>query len=350
MFSKDIKRLKRKFYLIACLAVILSVQFLVPAPDLEQGKRSVLTSMGYDLADISPAAGVEPDRSLRFVVMEAVGSIYDNIVSEDVDVIELVRPSEMNDSDWSRYRLSSAEDNRPAIAIVIDDVGVDRGRSLKATTMLPPEVTLAFLPYAKELDKQTQLARDFGHELIIHFPMEPIGDSDPGPVALLDSMGDKKIDSTFQTVFDSFEGYVGINNHMGSKVTQNRFIMDRVMGQLGGRGLFYLDSRTIRNSVAGKIARQNGVPHAVRDVFLDHEETESFVRDALLKTEEKAKQNGFAIAIGHPKDVTLSIVSEWAQDLDARGFRLVPLSDTILYPMPNVVAVDRARDVTVLEN
>ena len=354
MTSSKFKHYKRKSYIIAVLALILSIEFLVPVPDTNDGTvdmAKTLDTMGYEVAEIEPASGATAGRSLRFVVMESMGHVYEEVVLEDDRDVQDTGVVGKNVEGWSRYRLSMSEDQRPAIAIVIDDVGLDRQRSLRAVTALPPEVTLAYLPYAPELDKQTRLARDFGHELIVHFPMEPLGDSDPGPIALMDGMGDQDVSSVMGRAFASFEGYVGINNHMGSKVTQNGVIMSRVMGELNSRGLFYLDSRTIGGSVAAKNARQNGVPYAVRDIFLDHEETEAFVRSALNDTVAKAKENGFAIAIGHPKDVTLEIVGEWAETLDEQGVRLVPLSEVILYPNANVAMnIGPIGSATVLEN
>src|SRR5512143_58578 len=108
--------------------------------------------------------------------------------------------------------------SRPLIAVVIDDVGLDRPRSKRAWE-LPGPLTMSFLPYAKDLREQARAARAKGHELMLHLPMEPNGRSDPGPGALLVSQSDAELRQRTTAALDSFDGYAGVNNHMGSRFT-----------------------------------------------------------------------------------------------------------------------------------
>lgn len=212
---------------------------------------------------------------------------------------------------------------RPKIAIIIDDMGVNRENSFKVIDLDAP-LTLAFLPYAPDLPGITGQAQAKGHELMIHMPMQAM--SDPvslGPIAIRADMDEVTVKENMRAAFESFEGYVGLNNHMGSKVTQNLALMDWVMESVSERGLYFIDSKTIGASVAADVSRQNGLPTAVRDVFLDHEETPEFVGGALRKTEEIAAKKGYAIAIGHPKDVTIEGLRAWLPDVQARGFEIV---------------------------
>ncbi|MEK9661746.1 MAG: divergent polysaccharide deacetylase family protein, partial [Alphaproteobacteria bacterium] len=131
-----------------------------------------------------------------------------------------------------------------------------------------------------------------------------------------------------------FGSYVGINNHMGSRFTGEVEAMAPVMRALRARGLVYLDSRTSSRSAAPTAAHEAGVPVVVRDVFIDHERTSEAVASALATVEEVARRNGRAIAIGHPRDVTIAALTRWLPRLEANGFRLVPLSAIVaeLYP------------------
>lgn len=133
----------------------------------------------------------------------------------------------------------------------------------------------------------------------------------------------------------AFSGYVGINNHMGSKMTQDRPGMARVMAELRTRGLLFIDSRTINTSVAADEAEKAGIPYAVRDVFLDHEETYEAVAGALEEVERKALKDGFAIAIGHPREETVKALREWLPTLEAKGIALVPVSAVVTVPEEN---------------
>lgn len=215
--------------------------------------------------------------------------------------------------------------DRPAIAVVIDDLGVDRKRSARIVT-LPGPLTLAWLPYAQDLREQAKAARAKGHELLLHIPMEPSVKADPGPGALLVGLAQDEILRRFAAALASFDGYVGVNNHMGSRFTADRAAMAPVLAEVQRRGLLWLDSRTTPTSAAPGLAREMKLPFAGRDVFLDNVETVAAVRAQLAKTEAVARQQGVAIAIGHPHDATFEALAGWLPELQKRGFTLVPVS------------------------
>lgn len=231
---------------------------------------------------------------------------------------------------------------RGKIAIIIDDVGMNVKNS-RAVMALPGSITLAFLPYAPQVRDMAKAAIAAGHEAMIHVPMEAVGsNSGLGPLALRSGMDAATLNAQLEKMFASFDGYKGINNHMGSKLTQDAGAMDVVMAALRARDLYFIDSKTIGNSVAGARARYAGVPHAERDVFLDHEETSAFVAAALARTERLAHVNGYAIAIGHPKDVTIEGLRKWIPTLKDKGLELVPASMVLMRPSNMAVAADKS--------
>ena len=185
-------------------------------------------------------------------------------------------------------------------------------------------MTMSFLPYAKDLPEQARAARAKGHELMLHMPMEPSGRNDPGPGALLLSLSDAELRQRMTNALESFGGYVGINNHMGSRFTANRPDMELVMRQLKPRGLMFLDSRTTAQSVGDQTARELGVPSIVRHVFLDDDESVEAVRRKLAETEAVARRQGFVVAIGHPHDATLQALAEWLPTVPGKGLVLAP--------------------------
>ena len=215
------------------------------------------------------------------------------------------------------------------IIVIIDDMGMDRRRS-KAIAELPGPLTLAYLPYAPDLPGETGAVKARGHELIIHMPMEPMdAHTNPGPIALRTGMNNAEMDIMLAKAFASFDGYVGINNHMGSKLTQDERAMRHVMAALKARDLFFVDSKTIGSSVASHMAAEAGLRYADRDVFLDNENSVEAVRRNLNQLERLADKKGFAIAIGHPRDGTIAALKEWLPTLKARGFELVPVSSVV---------------------
>jgi len=225
---------------------------------------------------------------------------------------------------WRKNAVPFADLNsRPLVAVVIDDVGIDRPRSKRAWD-LPGPLTLSFLPYAKDLREQARAARARGHELLLHLPMEPTGRADPGPNALLVSLSDAELRQRTTAALDSFDGYVGVNNHMGSRFTTFRPGMETVLRQFKGRGLMFLDSRTTAQSVGDQLAQEMGVPSIVRHVFLDDDESLESVRRKLAETEAVARRQGFVVAIGHPHEATLQALGEWLPGLQAKGLALAP--------------------------
>jgi polysaccharide deacetylase 2 family uncharacterized protein YibQ len=226
---------------------------------------------------------------------------------------------------WLRNAARSVVDTRPAIAVVIDDLGLNR-RGAAALNRLRAPLTLGFLPYATDLDEQTQAARAAGHELLVHVPMEPGGREWPGPNALTRELAPAELIARLRSQLRSFRGFVGINNHMGSLLTTDPERMAIVMAELRRLGLLFLDSRTSPQSVAARAAAHLGVPHAERDVFIDNDLGHASVLRQLERAERIARFHGHTVAIGHPHDVTIEALKAWLPQLEARGIALAPIS------------------------
>ncbi len=215
---------------------------------------------------------------------------------------------------------------RPMIAIVIDDMGLNRRNSERAVH-LPAPLTLAYLTYAEDLSGQTAAARRAGHELLVHMAMEPLdGYIDSGPDVLETGAPPGRLMAQLRHNLAAFDGYVGINNHMGSRFTSSEPEMRLVLAELKHRGLLFLDSRTIASSVGAPVAAQLGLPFAERDVFLDNVQSADAVDARLAEVERIASSRGYAIAIGHPHDATIAALAAWLPTLQQRGFALVPVS------------------------
>lgn len=236
-------------------------------------------------------------------------------------------PARLGEPAWLRFAVPApAAQGRPRIAIVIDDLGLDRKRTERAIALKGP-LTLSFLAYANDLPRLTEEAHRAGHELMVHVPMEPMSHSeDMGPNGLAVGLGRDEVLRRLRWDLDRFEGYVGINNHMGSRFTSDAQSMTPVIEELKARGLLFLDSRTIGSSTGLELARKFGVPSVGRDVFLDNEVSPRPIAERLAEVEQIARRHGSAIAIGHPHDATLDQLTPWLASLPAKGFVLVPVS------------------------
>ena len=216
----------------------------------------------------------------------------------------------------------------PVIAIVIDDMGLDQRRSGRVLA-LPGPLTVSYLTYADDLNAQAQRAIDAGHEVMAHIPMEPVGNADPGPGALMSGVSPADLREQLDKYLNGWTGYVGINNHMGSKLTSDRAAMDVVMMELKSRGLMWLDSRTDSGTVGETAAGAVGVPHLGRDVFLDNDDDEQAITAQLAKVESIARREGYAVAIGHPRDATVTALAKWMATLTDKGIALVPVTEAL---------------------
>jgi hypothetical protein len=219
--------------------------------------------------------------------------------------------------------------DKPMIALIFDDLGIDQAHSREAIK-LPGPMTMAFLTYGHNLQELVASARAKGHEILVHVPMAPLDLSiDPGPNALQREFGANEILRRLDWDLSQFSGYVGINNHMGSRFTADTDGMRLVIGELKRRGLIFVDSVTTSDSKGYSTAAAMGLPHAVRDVFLDNMIDAAAIRTQLQRVEETAKRQGYAIAIGHPHPETLAVVTDWLKTVRARGFQLVPVSTIV---------------------
>ncbi len=225
-------------------------------------------------------------------------------------------------------RVSATIGNKPQIAIIIDDLGVVRDKTLAMIDIAAP-LTLSFLPYAPDLPDLTDLARRRGHELMLHLPMEPKGDNNPGPHALQTEDPDGKIRQDIAFDLSRFSGYVGINNHMGSAFTEDRRGLAILLDEVGKRGLLVLDSRTSPKSLLAAMATQRAIPNMTRDIFLDNEQDVSYIMGQLAKLEQVARRRGNAVAIGHPYSQTIQALSRWLPTLQQKGIAIVPLSHLV---------------------
>jgi polysaccharide deacetylase 2 family uncharacterized protein YibQ len=216
----------------------------------------------------------------------------------------------------------------PMLAVIIDDVGPAVQLSRRAV-QLPRPVTMAFLPYADNLPALTAMAAAHGHEIFLHLPMEPVGDEDPGPNAILVGLDPHEAERRIVWAFDRVPEATGVNNHMGSRATADPESMLRVLQEVRRRGLEFVDSRTSALSVGDGLAGRLGLPHAARDVFLDNDPSSSAILRRLAEAEHLARRRGQALAIGHPYPTTLAVLEQWLPAAEARGLRIGRASDLI---------------------
>ncbi|MEA3333992.1 MAG: divergent polysaccharide deacetylase family protein [Pseudomonadota bacterium] len=230
----------------------------------------------------------------------------------------------------SRDLIVEPEVARPQLAIVIDDMGHSL-ESAAEFSALPLPLTFAIFPLLKNSLKVASHFVDHHCDIILHAPMEPRGYPlvDPGPGALFISMGDEEVCSVFLEDLQFIPGIIGVNNHMGSRLTADPQKMALVMEMLKGRDLFFLDSRTIADSAAYEKAVEAGIPALQRDIFLDNVPDVEHIMEQFRALIEVATIKGRAIGIGHPYPVTATALALLPEMANRAGVEIVAVRELV---------------------
>ncbi len=268
---------------------------------------------------------------------------------------EVNSPRDMSSTDPSGGRSSGSREARPfprrkapsgteapapprigtggqaVLAIVIDDVGQSLDLAETATRRLPPPVTFAVIPFLPASESSARLLHVRGFPVILHAPMEPLGPrrwrATPG--TLMTGMATSEAERILLRDIEAVPHAEGVNNHMGSRATQDADLMRAVMGVLKERDLYFLDSRTSPLTVAHQAAREAGVPSASRAVFLDGEDDVGAIMAQLDTLVARSRKEGALVGIGHLRPNTVEALARRMPYWSSRSVRFVPLREVV---------------------
>ncbi|WP_229360376.1 divergent polysaccharide deacetylase family protein [Ferrimonas sediminicola] len=210
------------------------------------------------------------------------------------------------------------------LTLIIDDVGYRQ--TDKGVLALPAATTLSVLPHTPWGRQLAVAGWRRGHEIMLHLPMLADGGNALGPSALVGGMSPWEMRLTIKRALADIPFVRGVNNHMGSTLTRQRPLMDRVMGELSQHHLYFVDSLTTPDSVAFDAAREQGIPALRRHVFLDNETEEVDLEKQFSQAITIARKHGQAVLIGHPYPETLAFLEQALPTLASQGVSLVPAS------------------------
>lgn len=215
----------------------------------------------------------------------------------------------------------------PAISIIIDDLG-EQLVAGKQAIALPGQITYAFLPHTGYAARLAELAHQQNKEVMLHMPMQAIGENRLGSGGLTLDMSHNDFLSALKSSLDSVPHISGLNNHMGSLLTQHPGHMTWLMEALSSEHdhLYFVDSRTTDHTIAHQIATEYKVPTISRNVFLDNSRDEVAISRQFERLIKQAEQNGTAVAIGHPYAETLAFLQKALPTLEQRGIELISTS------------------------
>ncbi|MEM9123382.1 MAG: divergent polysaccharide deacetylase family protein [Pseudomonadota bacterium] len=219
----------------------------------------------------------------------------------------------------------------PVIAVVIGQLGLSRSAAAMAVSELPPEITLAFLPYGDGLQGVVNSARAEGHEVLVHLPLEPFNypDNDPGPLTLLSQLSEAENLDRLHGVMGSFSGFSGLMAHEGAKLKTMPKKLLPILTDIGERGLFIVDDSLVRQNTIVALAQQLELDTLRSDEMIDFRPTRTDIDKMLTELEEVARARGFSVGIGNALPVTVEQVATWAEGLNERGILLAPMSAVV---------------------
>ncbi len=239
--------------------------------------------------------------------------------------------------------------SRYKIAIIIDDIGYNHAQGMEAIA-LPGNITYAIIPHSPKANFFAQEAQKYNKEIMLHAPMSNVHNIPLGKHGLDESMDEVHFKEALNLSLDSLPTISGVNNHMGSLLTQKALPMEWLMQALGKRQLYFIDSRTTSNSVAWKTAQAFNIPSLKRDVFLDHQQTEAFIQEQFNRLVYIAKNKGYAVAIAHPYPETIRFLKQALPKLALQNIELVSASELVLSHSPNLMTQKYTKNVTQITN
>jgi polysaccharide deacetylase 2 family uncharacterized protein YibQ len=216
----------------------------------------------------------------------------------------------------------------PRIALIIDDLGHNMNATTRGVFDLGVPLTVAVLPDLQNSEAAFRFAAERGVPALLHLPMEPERDVDPGRHPVTVGMGAAQIEALVERHRSRYPTFIGVNNHMGSRATADRSTMRALVSVLKRRGLFFVDSQTTPNSVGYETSRAGGVWTIRNDRFLDNDtRSAETVAAHLMELCDIAREHGLAVAIAHPRPYTLQALQAILPRLQAEGFEFVTVEE-----------------------
>jgi uncharacterized protein len=230
---------------------------------------------------------------------------------------------------WQVYaRPFEAPETKPRVAVLLTGLGLSSAPTEAAINKLPPEITLSFSPYTDRLGEWLQAARAGGHEVLLDLPLEPANfpQHDPGPYTLLSTLSPIENDARLEWVLSRGVGYVGVVGEYGSKFSTSAKYLLPTFEVLKKRGLMFVDAKATADSVAGRVARDMGVPRAISDRVIDGEGGRTAIDAKLAEIERLARSSGQAVAFASPFPITIDRLLAWLPTATQRGIAIAPVS------------------------
>jgi polysaccharide deacetylase 2 family uncharacterized protein YibQ len=354
------------FSFLGLFFLLSAVCFIVPGcrrteqqpPAAEPGPAEILTNILAERG-LSPQAihqFRDADNGLHFKVelgldaYAAIEPVLDKLLADASAVILKKEKSQEKDSSYFLWQVAGKNQDRLTVvfscppetkpagppprkkaAIIMDDLGYSL-EAVQILSSLKKPITLSILPFAPLTRKTAELARDAGLEMMLHLPLESLSRSakkSPSEVMIFKGMNRDEIKRDVKACLEQIPWAKGVNNHTGSRITEDPGMMRVILEVLKDRGLYFIDSRTTRYSVAFDQALQLGVPSASRKVFIDAVDNEGAIQAKLVELFGLARKEGQVVGICHARPETLRALQKYVGLAEGYGVELVFASEIV---------------------
>jgi polysaccharide deacetylase 2 family uncharacterized protein YibQ len=305
--------------------VILGEQLLIKGCLFDLGLSKDNLRIKGRTIDITPGGPLKEDQ-IRYVFapLEELGDV--KVKVEGTSKVTIL----INSHEWELYfyKRAAPEKKLALAAIIIDDMGMDMDIARRLSS-IDEDLTFSIMPFQAHTQGVADLLHAKGKEILLHMPMEGANGKNPGQGAIYRDMNTEQALTLLKDAMNVVPHIVGVNNHMGSEVTQNDELMRSLLAFIKEKDLFFIDSVTSGRSVCGEVASELHIPFEARDVFLDNEQNYAYVAGQIEVLISVAKRHGKAIAICHPHPVTVQVLADKVPGLKARGVAVVRVSELV---------------------
>lgn len=197
-------------------------------------------------------------------------------------------------------------DKRPKLVIIIDDIS--NKSQLNEIAKLDLNLTPSIFPFSKDNVSMIEAVNGLDF-FMVHLPLEAKKYTDElDTIKTSDSV--ERIAKKIESIKEVMPKTKYINNHTGSKFTENKDSVEKLLSVLDSNSISFVDSRTTPNTALNKIAVEQNRLILYRDIFIDNKLDRDSLLNQINEGVKISKQRGYAILIAHPHKETFDALKE----------------------------------------